>query len=141
MTQSDGSFIKHFLKQESAGGIILVFAGALAMVLANSPLVSFYNLLIDTPVAVQVGALKLAKPLLLWVNDGFMAVFFLLAGLEFKREFLEGELSDYRNVILPGLGAVGSMAVPALIYILLIPTIRWRSAVGRFPLRQISPLP
>jgi NhaA family Na+:H+ antiporter len=121
MTQSDDSFIKNFLKQESAGGIILVFAGALAMVLANSPLVSFYNLLIDTPVVVQVGALKLAKPLLLWVNDGFMAVFFLLVGLELKREFLEGELSDYRNVILPGLGAIGGMAVPALIYILLNP--------------------
>jgi NhaA family Na+:H+ antiporter len=121
MTQSDDSFIKHFLKQESAGGILLVFAGALAMVLANSPLVSFYNLLIDTPVVVQVGALKLAKPLLLWVNDGFMAVFFLLVGLELKREFLEGELSDYRNVILPGLGAAGGMAVPALIYILLNP--------------------
>ncbi|MFQ3200730.1 MAG: NhaA family Na+:H+ antiporter [Zhongshania sp.] len=121
MTQSDDSFIKHFLKQESAGGILLVFAGALAMVLANSPLVSFYNLLIDTPVVVQVGALKLAKPLLLWVNDGFMAVFFLLVGLELKREFLEGELSDYRNVILPGLGAAGGMAVPALIFILLNP--------------------
>ncbi|MBU1831284.1 MAG: Na+/H+ antiporter NhaA, partial [Gammaproteobacteria bacterium] len=121
MTQSDDSFIEHFLKQESAGGILLVFASVLAMVLANSPFFSFYNLLIDTPVVVQVGALKLAKPLLMWVNDGFMAVFFLLVGLELKREFLEGELSDYRKVILPGLGAIGGMVVPALIYILLNP--------------------
>lgn len=121
MTQSDDSFISHFLKQESAGGILLVMASAIAMVLANSPLASVYNLLIDTPVVVQVGALALAKPLLMWVNDGFMAVFFLLVGLELKREFLEGELSDLRKIILPGLGAIGGMVVPALIYVLLNP--------------------
>jgi NhaA family Na+:H+ antiporter len=72
--------------------------------------------LLDTPVEVRVGALHLAKPLLLWVNDGLMAVFFLLIGLEVKREFLEGELSRFDQIILPGVGAVGGMLVPAAIY-------------------------
>ncbi|GAA4099110.1 Na+/H+ antiporter NhaA [Zhongshania borealis] len=94
-------------------------ASILAMVMANSPLFSLYNLLIDTPVVVQVGALKLAKPLLMWVNDGLMAVFFLLVGLELKREFLEGELAELNKIILPGLGAIGGMLVPALIYLAL----------------------
>ena len=110
------SFIEKFLKQESSGGILLVGAALLAILLANSPLHSYYALLIDTPVAVRVGALEIAKPLLLWVNDGLMAVFFLLVGLELKREYLEGELSDSRNIVLPGLGAIGGMAVPAMIY-------------------------
>lgn len=109
-------FITKFLKQESAGGIFLMLAAVLAIVLANSPLRGYYTLLIDTPVKVQVGALILAKPLLLWINDGLMAVFFLLVGLELKREFLEGELADRKKIILPGLGAIGGMAVPALIY-------------------------
>jgi NhaA family Na+:H+ antiporter len=119
MSQTDSSFINNFLKQESAGGILLVMASILAMVMANSPLYSLYNLLIDTPVVVQVGALKLAKPLLMWVNDGLMAVFFLLVGLELKREFLEGELAELNKIILPGLGAIGGMLVPALIYLAL----------------------
>ncbi|WP_344936565.1 Na+/H+ antiporter NhaA [Zhongshania borealis] len=119
MSQTDSSFINNFLKQESAGGILLVMASILAMVMANSPLFSLYNLLIDTPVVVQVGALKLAKPLLMWVNDGLMAVFFLLVGLELKREFLEGELAELNKIILPGLGAIGGMLVPALIYLAL----------------------
>lgn len=111
--------IARFLQQESAGGILLVAAAVLAMVLANSPLRPLYQLLIDTPVAVRVGALEIAKPLLLWVNDGLMAIFFLLVGLELKREFLEGELSSARQVALPALGALGGMAAPAACYILL----------------------
>lgn len=102
---------------ESAGGILLMLAATVAIVLANSPLQSYYALLIDTPVEVRVGALEIAKPLLLWINDGLMAVFFLLVGLELKRELLEGELSDKRNIILPGVGAIGGMLAPALIYI------------------------
>lgn len=110
--------IARFLKQESAGGIVLVCAAALAMVFANTPLKGIYDLLIDTPVEVKVGALEIAKPLLLWVNDGLMALFFLLVGLELKREYLEGELSTPANIVLPALGAVGGMAVPALVYVL-----------------------
>lgn len=109
-------WIKQFFHHESAGGLVLIVAAGLAILMANSPLVTYYNLLIDTPVAVQIGALVIAKPLLLWVNDGLMAVFFFLVGLELKREFLEGELADKSNVILPGLGAIGGMLVPALIY-------------------------
>lgn len=118
MNNREDSFILRFLHHESAGGILLVGAALLAILSANSPLYSYYKLLIDTPLAVIVGQFKIAKPLLLWVNDGLMAVFFLLVGLELKREFLEGELSDRRKIILPGLGALGGMAVPALIYIL-----------------------
>lgn len=97
---------------------MLFGAALLAIFLANSPFAYLYELLIDTTVAIQVGALKLSKPLLLWVNDGLMAIFFFLVGLELKREFLEGELADKRNIILPGLGAVGGMLIPALCYVL-----------------------
>ncbi len=116
-TVPDSSVIADFFKQESAGGILLVAAALLALVSANSPLSVYYTLLIDTPVAIQIGAFEIAKPLLLWVNDGLMAVFFLLVGLELKREFVEGELADRRNIILPGLGAIGGMAVPAMVYL------------------------
>jgi len=119
MISGNDSYIKDFFKQESAGGILLMVSAVIAIILANTPLSTYYNLLIDTPVAVQVGALQIDKPLLLWVNDGMMAVFFLLVGLELKREFLEGELSDPKKIILPGLGAIGGMAIPALIYLLL----------------------
>jgi NhaA family Na+:H+ antiporter len=116
MNDPNKHFLTNFLAQESAGGILLVSTAVLAMIIANSPLYSYYVLIIDTPVEVRIGALSLAKPLLLWVNDGLMAVFFFLVGLELKREVLEGELSDIRKVILPGLGAIGGMVVPAGIY-------------------------
>lgn len=91
-------------------------AAVLAMIIANTPLQEYYQLLIDTPVEVRVGALEIAKPLLLWINDGLMAVFFFFVGLELKREVLEGELSDRKNIALPAFAAVGGMVVPALIY-------------------------
>jgi NhaA family Na+:H+ antiporter len=116
MNKTKASFIAGFFKLESAGGIVLMAAAALAMLLANSPLRSYYALLIDTPAAIRIGALEIAKPLLLWINDGLMAFFFFLVGLELKRELIEGELSNRRNVILPGVGAIGGMALPALIY-------------------------
>jgi len=109
-------FITKFFKLESASGIILVLAAFLALIFANSPLQSYYTLLLDTPVEIRIGVLEVAKPLLLWINDGLMAVFFFLIGFELKREVLEGELSDKRNIILPGAGAIGGMVVPALIY-------------------------
>ncbi|MBI9045174.1 MAG: Na+/H+ antiporter NhaA [Anaerolineaceae bacterium] len=114
--QVNTNFIRRFLKLESAGGIILMGAAVAAMIFANTPLEKYYQLLIDTPVVMQVGSLKLAKPLLLWINDGLMAIFFFLIGLELKRELLEGELSKKANIILPGIGALGGMIVPALIY-------------------------
>lgn len=94
-----------------------MLTATLAMIIANSPANSFYNLLLDTPVEVRIGQLEIAKPLLLWVNDGLMAVFFFLVGLELKRELVEGELSDPKNIVLPAIGAIGGMAVPALVYL------------------------
>lgn len=108
--------IETFLKKESASGIILMFSAVFAMILANSPWASWYNLLLDVPVVVAVGTLEIAKPLLLWINDGLMALFFFLVGLELKREFLEGDLSQPGQVTLPAIGALGGMLMPALIY-------------------------
>lgn len=109
-------WLDEFIKQDSASGILLIGAAVLALVLANSPLQWLYGALLDTPVEVRIGALHLAKPMLLWINDGLMAVFFLLIGLEVKREVLEGELSRADQIMLPGLGAIGGMAVPAAVY-------------------------
>ena len=117
MQNDQDSFISSFLKLESAGGIFLIFSAALAIILANSPLEHFYQLLLSTPVEIRIGTLEIAKPLLLWINDGLMAVFFFLVGLELKRELVEGELADKKNIILPGVGAIGGMVVPALIYL------------------------
>jgi len=117
MNNTNSSFFNKFIHLESAGGILLVGAALVAILLANTPLYSLYTAFIEIPVAIKVGALEIDKPLLLWVNDGLMAVFFFLVGLELKREILEGELSDKRKIILPGLGALGGMVVPAAIYI------------------------
>ena len=110
------SMIRDFLKLEASGGILLILASVLALLFANSPAGAFYVSFLDTPVAIKVGALEIAKPLLLWINDGLMAVFFFLVGLEIKREFLEGELSSGAQLLLPAAGAVGGMIVPAGIY-------------------------
>ena len=117
MKKSKETFISRFLRLEASGGIILMFSAVLALVLANTPWQSWYALLIETPVEIRIGTLEIAKPLLLWINDGLMAVFFFLVGLELKRELIEGELSDKRNIILPGVGAIGGMLIPALIYV------------------------
>jgi len=108
--------IRDFLKLESASGILLIGAMALAMIMNNTALDGIYQAFIKTPIAVQIGALIIDKPLLLWVNDGLMALFFFTVGLELKREILEGELSKMSQVALPLAGALGGMLVPALIY-------------------------
>ena len=104
------------LKHEAAGGVLLMLAAAAALALDNSPLAHLYDALLTIPVVVQIGALALEKPLLLWINDGLMALFFLLVGLEIKRELLEGNLSSWRQAVLPALAALGGMVAPALIY-------------------------
>ena len=109
--------IQTFLKKESASGIILIFAAILAMVLANSPWSNWYDMLLDIPVVVAIGSFEIAKPLLLWINDGLMALFFFLVGLELKREFIEGDLSKPGQVTLPAIGAIGGMIIPALCYV------------------------
>ncbi len=109
-----------FLKKESSVGILLMVATVLAMLLANSPLHWMYEYFLETPLEVRIGRqLHIAKPLLLWINDGLMAVFFFLIGLEVKREVLVGQLSTRAQIALPGAAAVGGMIVPALIYVLL----------------------
>lgn len=117
-SQRAAKLLADFMKLESAGGVLLLLTAILALIIANSPYQALYQSLIDTPVSVKVGALAIDKPLLLWINDGLMAIFFFLIGLEIKREVLEGQLSDPKNIILPGLGAIGGMVVPAAIYIL-----------------------
>ncbi|MGI9265799.1 MAG: Na+/H+ antiporter NhaA [Gammaproteobacteria bacterium] len=112
--------IDEFLALESAGGILLVIAAALALICANSPLYDVYQQVLNTRVAVIFGALQLDKSLLHWVNDGMMAVFFMLVGLEIKREALEGELSSRDQIILPAVAAVGGLVVPALIYLAIV---------------------
>ncbi len=102
---------------EAASGILLIAAAVIALVLANSPLSGYYEQFLDIPIHIAIGTFEISKPSLLWINDGLMAVFFFLIGLELKREFIEGELSDMRKIALPALGAVGGMVVPALIYL------------------------
>ena len=109
--------LRDFLRLEAASGIFLVAAAAIAMVVANSPLEGLYASLIELPVEIRIGTFQIAKPLLLWINDGLMALFFLMVGLELKREIVEGQLSDIRQAALPAMGAIGGMLVPALIYI------------------------
>jgi NhaA family Na+:H+ antiporter len=109
--------IREFLKLESAGSVLLLIAAVLAMLIANSPLSPFYDSLLQIPLEVRAGSFEIAKPLLLWVNDGLMAIFFLLVGLELKREVLEGELSKPAQIVLPAIGALGGMSIPALIYV------------------------
>jgi len=105
-------------KGESGLGIILIIVTILALMLANSPFSGFYTSFLNTPIEVRFGDLHIAKPLLLWVNDGLMAVFFFLVGLEVKREILEGSLSSISKATLPIIAAIGGMVMPAIIYIL-----------------------
>ena len=118
--------LREFLKLESAGGILLVIAGVLAMVAANTGLADLYQAFLQTPVKLQVGALMFDKTVLLWIDDLLMAIFFLLVGLEIKREVVSGELSDPSKVALPAVAALGGMIVPAAIYAAL----NWNDPVG-----------
>ena len=108
--------LRDFVALESAGGILLALAAAAALALANSPLAFLYAAFLDTPVEVRVASFQIAKPSLLWINAGLIAAFFFLVGLEIKREVLEGELSDRRQIVLPAVAAVCGIAVPAMIY-------------------------
>lgn len=108
--------IDKIINPEKVSGIILILAAFAALALNNSPFAWLYDGLLTTPVVIQVGALEIDKPLLLWINDGLMAVFFFLIGLEIKREVLVGELSNIKKASLPIVAAVGGITIPALIY-------------------------
>lgn len=109
--------LREFYERESSTGILLMVVTIAALVLKNTPLAPVYNAFLHTPVEIRFGALQIAKPLLLWINDGLMAVFFLLVGLEVKRELLRGSLSTWQQAALPVIAAIGGMVVPALIYL------------------------
>ncbi len=111
-----GAAIKDFLQLESAGGILLMAAAALAILFANTGLAAYYDSFLEAHLTIKYGEMGLSKPLLLWINDGLMAVFFLLVGMEIKRELVEGELSSVGQAVLPFFAAVGGVALPAGIY-------------------------
>ena len=113
--------LERFYQSESAGGILLMIATVAALVVANSPLAFLYEWYINLHLSIGVFEddfiFEIDKPLLLWINDGLMVLFFLVVGLELKREIIEGELSEPKKVVLPAFGALGGMAVPALVYL------------------------
>ncbi|MBR9652464.1 Na+/H+ antiporter NhaA [Thalassovita aquimarina] len=108
--------IDRFFRHEASGGILLMLSAVAALIVANSSFSGFYDTFLNAKLAITLNGEGLAKPLILWINDGLMAVFFFLIGLELKREILEGKLKNPKDVMLPGMAAVGGMAVPALIY-------------------------
>ncbi|MWQ00239.1 Na+/H+ antiporter NhaA [Glaesserella parasuis] len=111
--------IRKFLQLESASGILLLAFAMLAMLFANTSLKDLYFDFLSMPVSIQIGLFSIHKPLLMWVNDGFMAVFFVLIGLEVKREMMVGAISSYQRAIFPAIGALGGMIVPALVFTLI----------------------
>ncbi len=112
-----GAALRDFLKQESAGGIVLIIAAGLALIIANTPLAPLYFGTLETKLNVSFGDFSINKGLILWINDGLMAIFFFLIGLEVKREVIDGQLSSWDKASLPLTAAVGGMAIPALIYV------------------------
>ena len=111
--------LDRFYRHEASGGVLLMASAIAALAVANSGLSDEYRSLLDTYVRVTFGESGIQKPLILWINDGLMAIFFFLIGLELKRELLEGKLKNPRDIVLPGLAAVGGMAMPAAIFVFL----------------------
>ena len=111
------NILEDFIKKESSAGILLIFVTIVALILSNSPFSSLYTAFLHTPIEIRIGALQIDKHLYHWVNDGLMAVFFLLIGLEVKREVFEGHLSSWSQIALPGIAAIGGMLIPALVFV------------------------
>ena len=112
------AIIRKFLRLEAAGGLLLIIAAIVALMMANSPLQGAYQQFLDVPVSIKISTFGLDKPLILWINDFLMAIFFLVVGLEVKRELLEGSLAGRDKAIFPAVAALGGMIAPALIYLL-----------------------
>ena len=112
------NIIRQFLRQEAAGGIILIVAAIIALIMANTPAQGIYHAFLNLPVMVKVSSLEIAKPLLLWINDGLMAIFFLVVGLEVKRELMQGSLAGRDKAVFPAIAALGGRLAPALIYLM-----------------------
>jgi len=111
--------LQDFFRLESSSGLVLMVATVLALLAANSPLAPFYAMFLDLPLEIRIGTFGIGKPLLLWINDGLMAVFFFLVGMELKREVVEGHLSSLRRAVLPAFAAMGGMIAPAAFYVAL----------------------
>ena len=111
--------IDRFFRHDASGGILLMLAAAAALVVANSGLAPFYEAILNAKLSILLNDEGLSKPMILWINDGLMAIFFFLIGLELKRELLEGKLRNPRDVALPGVAAVGGMVLPALVFVFL----------------------
>jgi NhaA family Na+:H+ antiporter len=109
--------LQAFFKMESAGGILLIFAAAFAVIMANTSLAGFYDQLLHFNASISLGETALSKTLLHWINDGLMVVFFFSIGLEIKHELIHGRLSTARQAALPLVAALGGMAIPAAIYL------------------------
>lgn len=113
------SFMQAFLRSEALGGYVLMLAAVVALIIANSPLAPHYFDVLGTKLGFQAGPVTLKESVLHWINDGLMAVFFLLVGLEIKREVLDGQLRGAARIVLPGIAALGGMVMPAVIYVLI----------------------
>ena len=130
--------IQEFLKLEASAGLVLMAMAILAMIFANTNLASVYSGILDTNVRIGIASFEISKPALLWINDGLMAIFFFLVGLEIKREVLAGELSSFDKAALPIIAALGGMAVPGLVYYFINSGSRKPWWVGLFQRQQIS---
>lgn len=113
------NFIRSFLKTESASGVLLIIFSLFAIFLANSDFANYYYAIKNSYISISFENFQLKETVHHWVNDGLMAIFFLVIGLELKREMINGQLSTFSKILLPGIAAVGGMAFPALIYIIL----------------------
>ena len=118
-TKISADYLKKFIQLESFAGILLVMTTLVALIVSNSALSSLYDELLNTPLVISLGTFSIDKPILLWINDGLMAIFFLLVGLEVKREILEGQLSSRDQLILPAVAALSGFAVPAIFYVII----------------------
>ena len=114
---SDQSALIRFINHEATAGLILVLAAAFALIVTNVGYAEFYDHFLELPVSVRIGGIGLDKTLVHWINDGLMAIFFFLVGLEIKREVLQGNLSSREQITLPAMAALGGMLAPALIYV------------------------
>ena len=109
--------LKFYLNHEASGGILIIIATILALICQNTILTDFYNHFLRIESGIIFGEYKIIKPIILWVNDGLMAVFFFFIGLEVKKEILIGELSSPKKVALPVIGGIGGVVIPALLFL------------------------
>ena len=119
LVDAEGSYLARLLHHDATPGVLLALAALAAMIAYNSPLAPLYDALLTKVLAVTLDGAGIEKPILLWINDGLMAIFFFLVGLEIKREMMVGNLSSYKAATFPAIGALGGIAIPAMFYALI----------------------